>query len=60
MAKSGVKRIDVICPGFNCDGLETLEEINMEVRHAFTVVWWANFQLHSVLERRLGLAIGAV
>jgi protoporphyrin/coproporphyrin ferrochelatase len=36
MAKSGVKRIDVICPGFNCDGLETLEEINMEVRHAFT------------------------
>ena len=37
MAKSGVKRIDVICPGFNCDGLETLEEVNMEVRHAFTV-----------------------
>jgi protoporphyrin/coproporphyrin ferrochelatase len=36
MAQSGVKRIDVICPGFNCDGLETLEEINMEVRHAFT------------------------
>jgi ferrochelatase len=36
MAKSGIKRIDVICPGFNCDGLETLEEINMEVRHAFT------------------------
>ncbi len=36
MAKSGVKRIDVICPGFNCDGLETLEEINMEVREAFT------------------------
>jgi ferrochelatase len=36
MAKDGVKRIDVICPGFNCDGLETLEEINMEVRHAFT------------------------
>ena len=37
MAKSGVKRIDVICPGFNCDGLETLEEVNMEVRHAFAV-----------------------
>ena len=37
MAKSGVKRVDVICPGFNCDGLETLEEVNMEVRHAFTV-----------------------
>ncbi len=37
MAKSGVKRVDVICPGFNCDGLETLEEVNMEVRHAFLV-----------------------
>lgn len=36
LAKSGVKRVDVICPGFNCDGLETLEEINIEVRHAFT------------------------
>ncbi len=43
MAKSGVKRIDVICPGFNCDGLETLEEINMEVRHAFTVAGGKNF-----------------
>ena len=43
MAKSGVKRIDVICPGFNCDGLETLEEVNMEVRHAFTVAGGQNF-----------------
>ena len=43
LAKSGVKRIDVICPGFNCDGLETLEEINMEVRHAFTVAGGQTF-----------------
>lgn len=35
MAKSGVQRVDVICPGFNCDGLETLEEINIEGRAAF-------------------------
>ena len=35
MAKAGLKRVDVICPGFNCEGLETLEEINMEARHAF-------------------------
>lgn len=35
LARSGVKRVDVICPGFNCDGLETLEEINMEGRAAF-------------------------
>jgi protoporphyrin/coproporphyrin ferrochelatase len=43
MAKSGVKRIDVICPGFNCDGLETLEEVNMEVRHAFTLAGGKTF-----------------
>ena len=35
LAKSGVQRIDVVCPGFTSDCLETLEEINMEVRDAF-------------------------
>ncbi len=35
MAKYGVERVDVICPGFNCDGLETLEEIAIEGRAAF-------------------------
>lgn len=35
MAKKGVERVDVICPGFTSDCLETLEEINMEVRTAF-------------------------
>jgi len=36
LAKSGVERVDVVCPGFTSDCLETLEEINMEARHAFT------------------------
>ena len=35
MARNGVRRVDVICPGFTSDCLETLEEINMEVRVAF-------------------------
>jgi ferrochelatase len=35
MAKLGTKRVDVVCPGFTSDCLETLEEINMEARHAF-------------------------
>jgi protoporphyrin/coproporphyrin ferrochelatase len=35
MAQNGVRRVDVICPGFNCDGLETLEEIDQEGRQAF-------------------------
>lgn len=35
MADAGIGRVDVICPGFTCDCLETLEEINHEVRNAF-------------------------
>jgi protoporphyrin/coproporphyrin ferrochelatase len=35
MGKQGVKRVDVMCPGFTSDNLETLEEINMEAREAF-------------------------
>ena len=35
LAQSGVKSVDVICPGFTGDCLETLEEISMEARHAF-------------------------
>ena len=35
MGQAGVGRVDVICPGFNCDGLETLEEIDQEGRAAF-------------------------
>ncbi len=33
--KAGVKRIDVVCPGFTSDCLETLEEISMEGRDLF-------------------------
>ena len=35
LARSGVRRIDVFCPGFTSDCLETLEEIDQEVRAAF-------------------------
>lgn len=35
LAQAGVKRVDVVCPGFTSDCLETLEEINIEGRHAF-------------------------
>ena len=34
-AKAGVKSVDVICPGFAADCLETLEEIAIENRQAF-------------------------
>lgn len=35
MAQDGVKRVDVTCPGFTSDCLETLEEIAQEAREAF-------------------------
>lgn len=35
LAKQGVKKVDVMCPGFVADNLETLEEIAQEARDAF-------------------------
>jgi protoporphyrin/coproporphyrin ferrochelatase len=35
LAKAGIKRVDVVCPGFTVDCLETLEEIAMEAKAAF-------------------------
>jgi ferrochelatase len=35
LGKQGVKRVQVICPGFSADCLETLEEIAMENRDVF-------------------------
>jgi ferrochelatase len=35
LAQSGTERIHVICPGFACDCLETLEEINLNYRKVF-------------------------
>jgi protoporphyrin/coproporphyrin ferrochelatase len=37
LAAGGTKRVDVICPGFAADCLETLEEIAQEGREAFLV-----------------------
>ncbi|NYT66237.1 ferrochelatase [Alcaligenaceae bacterium] len=34
-AKQGIKQVDVMCPGFLADCLETLEEIQVECRDAF-------------------------
>ncbi|MBI3147365.1 MAG: ferrochelatase, partial [Betaproteobacteria bacterium] len=35
LGKKGVKRLDVFCPGFVSDCLETLEEIALEGRQSF-------------------------
>ena len=43
MGKAGVKRVDVVCPGFTSDCLETLEEIDMEGRAAFLMAGGQTF-----------------
>jgi protoporphyrin/coproporphyrin ferrochelatase len=35
MAQKGIKSVEVICPGFAVDCLETLEEISMEAKQAY-------------------------
>ena len=35
LVASGTKAVDIICPGFSADCLETLDEIDIEYRHLF-------------------------
>jgi ferrochelatase len=44
LARQGVKRVDVACPGFTSDCLETLEEIAQEAREAFLDAGGQDFQ----------------
>ena len=44
MATEGVKSVDVFCPGFSSDCVETLEEINMENREVFLGAGGEQFQ----------------
>jgi ferrochelatase len=43
LAQAGVRRVDVVCPGFTSDCLETLEEIDIEGRSAFLQAGGAQF-----------------
>jgi ferrochelatase len=49
LARDGIKRVDVICPGFVCDCLETLEEIGILARRAFLDAGGREFYLLSSL-----------
>jgi protoporphyrin/coproporphyrin ferrochelatase len=51
-ARDGIKCVDVICPGFACDCLETLEEIAMECRDAFLAVGGREFRYIPCLNER--------
>lgn len=43
LAKEGVSRVDVMCPGFTSDCIETLEEIAMEAKADFLTVGGKEF-----------------
>ncbi len=49
LAQQGIKRVDVMCPGFTSDCLETLEEIAMEARAAFLQAGGQEFNYISCL-----------
>lgn len=49
LAKSGVPRVDVVCPGFVSDCLETLEEIGIGARRRFLEAGGREFYLLSCL-----------
>jgi ferrochelatase len=49
MAQQGVKKVDVICPGFTGDCLETLEEIQQEAQEAFLHAGGESFSYISCL-----------
>lgn len=52
LAKEGVKKVDVICPGFVSDCLETIEEIGMECKAAFLQAGGGEFRYIDCLNER--------
>lgn len=51
-AESGVKSVDVICPAFSVDCLETIEEIDEENRELFLSKGGENYQMIPCLNAR--------
>ncbi|MBI4986221.1 MAG: ferrochelatase [Rhodocyclales bacterium] len=52
LARDGIGRVDVVCPGFVCDCLETLEEIAIECRDAFFAAGGKEFNYLPCLNER--------
>jgi len=52
LAFQGIKNVDVVCPGFSADCLETLEEINMRYRETFLAAGGEKFTYIPALNDR--------
>lgn len=51
LGKSGTKRLDIFCPGFPADCLETLEEIAMEGKEIFQHAGGGSYQMIDCLNQ---------
>jgi ferrochelatase len=52
LVSRGIKAVDVICPGFSADCLETLDEIRVEYRHEFLQLGGEEFDYIPALNDR--------
>ncbi len=52
LGRDGTRRVDVMCPGFPADCLETLEEIAIEGKHLFKSAGGGNFTYIGCLNER--------
>ena len=50
MARAGLRRVDIVCPGFVSDCLETLEEIGIGARKSFLAAGGSEFRLVPCLD----------
>jgi len=53
LARDGLKSVDLICPGFTSDCLETLEEISIEARHDFLAAGGKQFNYIACLNESM-------
>lgn len=58
LARGGLKRVDVVCPGFTSDCLETLEEISIEARHDFIEAGGSEFHYIACLNESFAWVAG--
>ncbi len=52
LARSGTRKVDVICPGFSVDCLETLDEVGREAREIFLAAGGEQFRFIPCLNDR--------
>jgi protoporphyrin/coproporphyrin ferrochelatase len=58
LAEGGLKSVDLICPGFTSDCLETLEEIAIEARHDFKAAGGKQFNYIPCLNENMPWVTG--